>query len=304
MFNGDRARKQILVDYGFRLPSALDNRPLTFDEFNSKLNDVIYVSATPGDYEIEVSDNRVVEQIIRPTGLLDPLVEVRASENQIDDLINEIDERIKKNERTLITTLTIRMSEELTDYLKNAGFKVAFLHNEIKTLERIEIVRDLRLGKYDVVVGVNLLREGIDIPEVSLIAILDADKQGFLRSTRSLIQTIGRAARNANGKVIMYADSISDSMKEAIDETNRRRSIQEKFNEEHGITPTTIIKPIADIIRNKAKDASGIKDTKYSKSEKEKLMKEIEKEMLEAAKELDFERATELRDILFEMKAE
>ena len=304
MFNGDRARKQILVDYGFRLPSALDNRPLTFDEFNSKINDVIYVSATPGDYEIEVSDNRVVEQIIRPTGLLDPIVEVRPSENQIDDLINEIDERIKKNERTLITTLTIRMSEELTDYLKNAGFKVAFLHNEIKTLERIEIVRDLRLGKYDVVVGVNLLREGIDIPEVSLIAILDADKQGFLRSTRSLIQTIGRAARNANGKVIMYADSISDSMKEAIDETNRRRSIQEKFNEEHGITPTTIIKPIADIIRNKAKDASGIKDTKYSKKEKEKLMKEIEKEMLEAAKELDFERATELRDILFEMKAE
>ena len=303
MFNGDRARKQILVDYGFRLPSALDNRPLTFDEFNSKLNDVIYVSATPGDYEIEVSNNRVVEQIIRPTGLLDPTIDVRPSENQIEDLINEIDERINKNERVLITTLTIRMSEELTDYLKERGIKVAYLHNEIKTLERIEIVRDLRLGKYDVIVGVNLLREGIDIPEVSLIAILDADKQGFLRSTRSLIQTIGRAARNANGKVIMYADMISDSMREAIDETNRRRSIQEAYNEKNGITPTTIVKPINDIIRNKAKD-SGEKDFKYSKKEKEKLMKEIEKEMLEAAKELDFERATELRDILFEMKAE
>lgn len=303
MYNGDRQRKSVLVEYGFRLPSALDNRPLKFEEFESKLNQTIYVSATPGDYELEKVNNHVVEQIIRPTGLLDPEIEVKPSLNQIDDLIYQIKERIKKNERTLITTLTIRMSEELTNYLKNADIKVAFLHNEIKTLERLEIVHDLRTGKYDCVVGVNLLREGIDIPEVSLIAILDADKQGFLRSTRSLIQTIGRAARNANGKVIMYADSISESMDEAIKETYRRREIQMNFNLEHNITPKTIVKPIAEVIKNKAK-SNDISKVKYSHKEKEKIMKEIEKQMMEAAKELDFERATELRDILFEMRSE
>ena len=303
MYNGDRQRKSVLVEYGFRLPSALDNRPLKFEEFEQKINQVIYVSATPGDYELEKVNNQVVEQIIRPTGLLDPEIEVKPSLNQIDDLIYQIKERIKKNERTLITTLTIRMSEELTAYLKNADIKVAFLHNEIKTLERLEIVHDLRTGKYDCVVGVNLLREGIDIPEVSLIAILDADKQGFLRSTRSLIQTIGRAARNANGKVIMYADTISDSMDEAIKETYRRREIQMNFNLEHNITPKTIVKPIADVIKNRTK-SDDISKVKYSHKEKERIMKEIEKQMMEAAKELDFERATELRDILFEMKSE
>ena len=304
MYNGDRMRKSVLVEYGFRLPSALDNRPLKFEEFESKINNVIYVSATPGDYELSKTNNEVVEQIIRPTGLLDPTIDVRSSVNQIDDLINEIQNRISKNERTLVTTLTIRMSEELTDYLKNAGIKVAYLHNEVKTLQRIEIVRDLRVGKYDVIVGVNLLREGIDIPEVSLIAILDADKQGFLRSTRSLIQTIGRAARNANGKVIMYADSISDSMDEAIKETNRRRKIQEEYNLEHNITPKTIQKPILDIIKNNDKNISDRSNVKYTKKEKQKLMLQIETEMKEAASNLDFERATELRDILFELKSE
>ena len=296
-------RKSVLVEYGFRLPSALDNRPLTFEEFNDRINQVIYVSATPGDYELERVNNKVVEQIIRPTGLLDPTIDVRPTTNQIDDLIYEIKERNKKNERTLVTTLTIRMSEELTNYLKNADIKVAFLHNEVKTLERLEIVHDLRAGKYDVVVGVNLLREGIDIPEVSLIAILDADKQGFLRSTRSLIQTIGRAARNAGGEVIMYADTMSDSMKEAIKETTRRREVQEEYNEEHGITPKTIIKPIQDVIKNTDKSISDRSSVTMTKKEKEKLMKDLEKEMMAAAKELDFERATELRNALFEMRS-
>jgi excinuclease ABC subunit B len=304
MYNGDRQRKSVLVEYGFRLPSALDNRPLKFEEFEEKLNQVIYVSATPGDYELEKVHNEVVEQIIRPTGLLDPEIEVKPSLNQIDDLIYQIKERIKKNERTLVTTLTIRMSEELTNYLSNAGIKVAYLHNEIKTLERLEIVHDLRTGKYDCVVGVNLLREGIDIPEVSLIAILDADKQGFLRSTRSLIQTIGRAARNSGGKVIMYADTMSESMDEAIKETYRRREIQDNYNKEHNITPTTIKKPIADIIRNKDKNLVSRPTSSMSKKDKERIMKDIEQEMMKAARELDFERATELRDILFEMRSE
>lgn len=304
MYNGDRMRKQSLVDYGFRLPSALDNRPLKFEEFEERINQVIYVSATPGDYELEKVDNKVVEQIIRPTGLLDPPIEVKPSENQIDDLIYQIKEGIKKNERTLVTTLTVRMSEELTEYLKNADIKVAYLHNEIKTLERLEIVHDLRTGKYDCVVGVNLLREGIDIPEVSLIAILDADKQGFLRSTRSLIQTIGRAARNANGRVIMYADTISEAMDASIKETNRRREIQNAFNIEHGITPTTIKKPIMEVIKNTDKSITDRSKVKMTKKEKEKTMKEIEAEMMKAARELDFERATELRDILFEMRSE
>ena len=303
MYNGDRQRKSVLVEYGFRLPSALDNRPLKFEEFEEKINQVIYVSATPGDYELEKVHNEVVEQIIRPTGLLDPEIEVKPSLNQIDDLIYQIKERIKKNERTLVTTLTIRMSEELTNYLSQAGIKVAYLHNEIKTLERLEIVHDLRTGKYDCVVGVNLLREGIDIPEVSLIAILDADKQGFLRSTRSLIQTIGRAARNSGGKVIMYADTVSESMDEAIKETYRRREIQENYNKEHGITPTTIKKPIAEVIKNKDTNRD-LSKVKYTKKEKDRIMKEIENEMMKAAKELDFERATELRDILFEMRSE
>ena len=303
MYNGDRMRKQSLVDYGFRLPSALDNRPLKFDEFEKKLDYAIYVSATPGDYEIEKSNHTIVEQIIRPTGLLDPKIEVKPTENQIDDLVSQINKQIEKNERTLITTLTIRMAEELTAYLKKLDIKVAYLHNEIKTLERLRIIRDLRLGKYDVVVGINLLREGIDIPEVSLIAILDADKQGFLRSERSLIQTIGRAARNANGRVIMYADIMSDSMRAAISETERRRSIQEAYNKEHGITPKTIVKEIRDVVTNNTKTPEK-KEEKMSKREKEELMINIEKEMKEAAKNLDFERAMELRDALFEMKSE
>ena len=305
MYNGDRMRKSTLVEYGFRLPSALDNRPLKFDEFENKINQVIYVSATPGDYEMELVDNKVTEQIIRPTGLLDPKIEVRKTEGQIDDLINEINIRKEKNERVLITTLTIRMAEELTSYLKNIGIKVAYLHSEVKTLERMKILRELRLGKYDVLVGINLLREGIDLPEVSLIAIMDADKQGFLRSDRSLIQIIGRAARNANGEVIMYADSISDSMKHAIDETNRRRSIQEKYNEEHGIVPKTIIKEIRDLISNKEEDdAIKAENNKLSKKDKDKLLVDLETEMKEAAKNLDFERAMELRDIIFELKSE
>ena len=302
MYNGDRARKEVLVDYGFRLPSALDNRPLKFNEFENKLNQVIYVSATPGDYELEKT-NKVVEQIIRPTGLLDPIIEVKKTQNQIDDLIEQINERITKNEKVLVTTLTIRMSEELTEYLKKMDIKVAYLHSEIKTLERLKIIRDLRKGKYDVIVGINLLREGLDIPEVSLVAIMDADKQGFLRSERSLIQTIGRAARNVNGKVIMYADEISESMKNAIEETNRRRDIQEKYNKEHNIIPKSIIKEITDVISNEVIEEEKPKE-KMSKKEKEQLMIRIEEEMKEAAKNLDFERAMELRDILFELKCE
>ena len=303
MYNGDRARKQNLVDYGFRLPSALDNRPLKFDEFESKINQVIYVSATPGDYEMDLVNNKVVEQIIRPTGLLDPLVEVRSTNNQIDNLIEEINDRIEKNERVLITTLTIRMAEELTNYLKNIDIKVAYLHSEVKTLQRMQIIHDLRVGKYDVVVGINLLREGIDIPEVSLIAIMDADKQGFLRSTRSLIQTIGRAARNSNGRVIMYADTISDSMKEAIDETTRRRIIQEEYNQKHGIIPKTIIKEIRDVISNQ-EEVKEKQVKKMSKKEKDALIYDLTKEMNESAKNLDFERAMELRDIIFELQSE
>ncbi len=301
MYNGDRARKMNLVDYGFRLPSALDNRPLKFEEFTKKLNDVIYVSATPGDYEMERVNNKVVEQIIRPTGLLDPLIEVRPTKNQIDNLVEEINKQIEKNERTLITTLTIRMAEELTNYLKSLDIKVAYLHSEVKTLERLKIIRDLRLGKYDVVVGINLLREGIDIPEVSLIAIMDADKQGFLRSTRSLIQTIGRAARNSSGRVIMYADIISDSMNEAITETERRRNIQEKYNKEHGIIPKTIIKDIPEVISNET-EKKVEKESKLSKKEKLDLIDSLTKEMKSAASNLDFERAMELRDILFDLE--
>ena len=301
MYNGDRMRKQNLVDFGFRLPSALDNRPLKFNEFESKLNQVIYVSATPGDYEMDLVKNRVIEQIIRPTGLLDPTIEIRKTEGQIDDLVGEIRDRITKNERVLITTLTIHMAEELTNYLKELDIKVAYLHTEVKTLERLRIIRDLRLGKYDVVVGINLLREGIDIPEVSLIAILDADKEGFLRSERSLIQTIGRCARNANGHVIMYADHVTDSMNKAITETERRRSIQEEYNKEHNIIPKTIIKEIRDLISN-IDDSD--KKVKSSKKEKMDNINKIEEEMRKAARELDFERAMELRDIWLEMKSE
>ncbi len=300
MYNGDRARKEVLVNYGFRLPSALDNRPLKFDEFESKINQVICVSATPGDYELEKTNYKFVEQIIRPTGLLDPIIEVRKSKNQIDDLVNEINNQISKNERTLITTLTIRMAEELTNYLKKIDIKVAYLHTEVKTLERLRIINDLRKGKYDVLVGINLLREGLDIPEVSLVAILDADKQGFLRSERSLIQTIGRAARNANGRVIMYADTISESMDKAIKETTRRRKIQEDYNIKHNIIPKTIIKEIREVVTNNKE----IEKEKISKKDKQKLMIDIEREMKEAAKNLDFERAMELRDILFEYKSE
>lgn len=305
MYNGDRARKMNLVDYGFRLPSALDNRPLKFDEFEKKINQAIYVSATPGDYELELTHHQFVEQIIRPTGLLDPLVEVRPSKGQIDDLVGEVKERIERNERTLITTLTIRMAEELTNYLKDLDIKVAYLHTEVKTLERMRIIRDLRLGKYDCIVGINLLREGIDIPEVSLIAIIDADKEGFLRSERSLIQTIGRCARNANGKCILYADKITDSMQKAMDETARRRSIQEEYNKIHGIIPKTIVKEIRDTISNIDEAPSkSKKGQKVSRKEQEKTMEKIEQEMRLAAKNLDFERAMELRDILFEMKSE
>ncbi len=301
MYNGDRARKTVLVDYGFRLPSALDNRPLKFDEFESKIDNVIFVSATPGDYELEVSSD-VVEQIIRPTGLLDPVIEVRPEENQIDDLVSEINDRIEKNERTLVTTLTIRMAEELTQYLKNIGIKVAYLHSEVKTLERMRIIQDVRKGKYDCLVGINLLREGLDIPEVSLIAILDADKQGFLRSSRSLIQTIGRAARNANGKVIMYANQVSESMSIAINETNRRRTIQNEYNELHGIIPKTIIKEIREVISNN--DNKGISLRKEKRDNPKKTIEMLEKEMKEAAKNLDFERAMEIRDAIFELKSD
>ncbi len=302
MYNGDRARKQVLVDYGFRLKSALDNRPLKFDEFNSKIKNVIYVSATPGDYELEKCQNKVVEQIIRPTGLLDPSIEVKPIKNQIDDLISQIRNQIQKKERTLITTLTIRMAEELSSYLKKLDIKVVYLHNEIKTLERTKIIHDVRTGKYDVLVGINLLREGIDIPEVSLIAIMDADKQGFLRSERSLIQTIGRAARNVNGRVIMYADNISDAMDKAIKETERRRTIQNEYNKKHNIIPKTIIKEIHEIISNNVQKEK--KKTKLNTKEKNSLAIKIENEMKEAAKNLDFEKAMELRDILFELKSD
>ncbi|MED1205487.1 excinuclease ABC subunit UvrB [Heyndrickxia acidicola] len=309
MFNGDQARKQVLVDHGFRLPSALDNRPLTFTEFEEHVSQAIFVSATPGPYELEHTP-QMVEQIIRPTGLLDPLIDVRPIEGQIDDLLGEINERAVKNERVLVTTLTKKMSEDLTHYLKDIGVKVQYMHSEIKTLERIEIIRDLRMGKYDVLIGINLLREGLDIPEVSLVAILDADKEGFLRSERSLIQTIGRAARNANGQVIMYADKRTDSMEKAIEETARRRALQEEYNRVHGVTPTTIQKDIREVIR--ATQAAEEQETympakkvvKMTKQERELLIAKLETEMKEAAKALDFERAAELRDSLLELKAE
>lgn len=310
MYNGDQARKGVLVEHGFRLPSALDNRPLMFDEFQSKVSQAIYVSATPGPYELEHTPE-MVEQIIRPTGLLDPTIDIRPIEGQIDDLIDEIHERIRRNERTLVTTLTKKMSEDLSSYLKEMGLKVEYLHSEIKTLERIEIIRELRKGTYDVLIGINLLREGLDIPEVSLVAILDADKEGFLRSERSLIQTIGRAARNSNGHVIMYANNMTDSMTKAIGETKRRREIQMAYNEEHGITPKTIIKKIPDIIR--ATQAAEEEETyitkvtggkKLTKKELEKLVATLQVEMKEAAKALDFERAAELRDMIFELKSE
>lgn len=309
MYNGDQARKQVLVDHGFRLPSAMDNRPLRFEEFEQHINQIVYISATPGPYEMEHTPE-MVEQIIRPTGLLDPTIDVRPIEGQIDDLIGEIQERIKRNERVLVTTLTKKMSEDLTDYLKEIGIKVNYLHSEVKTLERIEIIRELRLGKYDVLVGINLLREGLDIPEVSLVAILDADKEGFLRSERSLIQTIGRAARNSNGHVIMYADRITNSMELAISETKRRRAIQEEYNKKHGITPTTIKKDIREAIRatlvaeETEEYTPAQKLGSLTKKEKEKVLEEMEKEMKEAAKALNFERAAELRDLILELKAE
>ncbi|MBC1649769.1 excinuclease ABC subunit UvrB [Listeria booriae] len=308
MYNGDQARKQMLVDHGFRLPSALDNRPLRLEEFEKHVNQIMYISATPGPYELEHNPD-VIQQIIRPTGLLDPIIDVRPIEGQIDDLIDEINDRIKKNERVLVTTLTKKMSEDLTDYLKESGIKVQYLHSEIKTLERIEIIRDLRLGVYDVLVGINLLREGIDIPEVSLVAILDADKEGFLRSERSLVQTIGRAARNQEGRVIMYADKMTDSMKYAISETARRREIQEAYNEKHGITPQTIIKDVRGVIAattaSEQREADHLKDlSKMNKKEREAFIEELEHEMKDAAKALDFERAAQLRDTLLELKAE
>ena len=304
MYNGDRARKETLVNHGFRLPSALDNRPLQFNEFEDKIHQAIYVSATPGDYELERTD-QVIEQIIRPTGLLDPVIELHPSRGQIDHLVGEIYKRIEKNERVLITTLTIKMSEELTNYLKELGIKVAYLHSEIKTLERIEIIRDLHVGTYDVLVGINLLREGLDIPEVSLVAILDADKEGFLRSDRSLIQTIGRAARNAEGRVILYADKVTGSMQRAIDETARRREIQEKYNEEHDIIPMTVRKDVRDVIRaTEVVEKEAKYDKKMSRKDKEKLMQKLENEMKEAAKALDFETAATLRDAMLELKIE
>ena len=308
MYNGDRSRKETLVEYGFRLPSALDNRPLRFEEFEKIINQVIYVSATPGDYELEHVNNQVVQQIIRPTGLLDPKIEVRPTKDQIDDIINEIKIRQDKNERVLITTLTKRMAEDLSAYLKELGIKVAYLHSDTKTLERTEILRDLRLGKYDVLVGINLLREGLDLPEVSLVCILDADKEGFLRSNRSLIQTIGRAARNSNGEVIMYGDKITESMAYAIEETNRRRKIQDAYNKEHNIIPTTIHKEIRDAIRGQEviDDAASLvkKGRKANKKDKQAMIHELEKQMKDAAKVLDFERAMELRDIILELQGE
>ncbi|WP_086349092.1 excinuclease ABC subunit UvrB [Candidatus Enterococcus clewellii] len=308
MYNGDRARKQMLVDYGFRLPSALDNRPLRLEEFEKHVHQIVYVSATPGPYEHEQTDT-VIQQIIRPTGLLDPLIEVRPIMGQIDDLVGEINERVEKNQRVFVTTLTKKMSEDLTDYFKELGIKVKYLHSDIKTLERTEIIRDLRLGEFDVLIGINLLREGLDVPEVSLIAILDADKEGFLRSERSLVQTIGRAARNEEGKVIMYADKVTDSMQKAMDETARRRAIQEKYNEEHGIVPKTIIKEIRDLImiskvaEDDADYTASKSYDKLSKKEKDELLMRLEKEMKDAAKALDFEAAATLRDTILELKA-
>lgn len=305
MYEGDRSRKQNLVDFGFRLPSALDNRPLKFPEFEKLINQTVYVSATPGPYEMEKTGGKVVEQIIRPTGLLDPIIEVKPVENQIDDLIENIHETIEKKERVLVTTLTKRMAEDLTDYLSENGIKVKYLHSDIKTIERSEIIRDLRLGKFDVLVGINLLREGLDLPEVSLIAILDADKEGFLRSETSLIQTIGRAARNSEGRVIMYADKITRSMKKAIDETNRRRKIQTEFNEKHGITPTTIKKNISEIIQV-TKSTENVEEIKeeFSHEQVENIIINLETEMYKAAEELDFERAAEIRDQIAKMKRE
>ncbi|MDD6681203.1 excinuclease ABC subunit UvrB [Galactobacillus timonensis] len=308
MYNGDRQRKEVLVKYGFRLPSALDNRPMRFEEFEGMLNQVIYCSATPGDYELDHVHHQVVEQIIRPTGLLDPKITVKPTHGQVDDICEAIEKRIKRNERVLITTLTVRMAEDLTEYLKERGFKVSYLHHETKTLERSQVIHDLRAGKIDVIVGINLLREGLDIPEVSLVCILDADKEGFLRSERSLVQTIGRAARNANGEVYMYADVMTDSMKAAISETNRRRRIQEAYNTEHGIVPKTISKPIEEAIRGKETQAMAAryvaKKAKLSKKDRATLLNNMEAEMKEAAKQLDFERAAELRDMLFELRAE
>ncbi|MCG7331639.1 excinuclease ABC subunit UvrB [Salinicoccus roseus] len=309
MYNGDQARKKVLVDHGFRLPSALDNRPLKFEEFEEKTQQLLYVSATPGPFEIEHTE-KMVEQIIRPTGLLDPTIDVRPTEHQIDDLLEEIVTRTERNERVLITTLTKKMSEDLTDYLKESGVKVQYLHSEVKTLERIEILRELRMGTYDVLIGINLLREGLDIPEVSLVAILDADKEGFLRSSRSLVQTIGRAARNSGGHVIMYGDKITDSMRYALDETQRRRDTQIAYNEAHGITPQTIQKEIRDTIsaqvdlKEEDRKKDGKKKGKMTKKEREKIMAQLEADMKQAAKELDFETASELRDALFELKAE
>ncbi|MCM3786623.1 excinuclease ABC subunit UvrB [Neobacillus mesonae] len=309
MYNGDRARKTVLVDHGFRLPSALDNRPLQFEEFEKKTSQLIYVSATPGPYELENTEGDMVQQIIRPTGLLDPIIEVRPTKGQIDDLINEIQDRVEKDERVLVTTLTKKMAEDLTDYFKEVGIKVRYMHSDIKTLERMAILRDLRLGTFHVLVGINLLREGLDLPEVSLVAILDADKEGFLRAERSLIQTIGRAARNSEGRVIMYGDKITDSMDKAIKETERRRTIQEAYNEEHGITPQTIKKKIREVIEA-TKVAEAKSDylagggEKMSKRERQSLMQRLEAEMKDAAKNLQFERAAELRDALLELKAE
>ena len=308
MYNGDRARKETLVNYGFRLPSALDNRPMRFEEFTSMINQAIYVSATPGDYELEQTHGEIVEQIIRPTGLLDPQVEVRPTAGQIDDLVDEIRTRIERNERVLVTALTVRMAEELTNYLKQLDLKVGWLHHEVKTIERSEIIRDLRLGKIDVLIGINLLREGLDIPEVSLIAILDADKEGFLRSERSLIQIIGRAARNADGRVIRYADKMTDSMSKAINETNRRRGIQIEYNKAHNIIPKTIIKPVHEVMHSKETQEMATaymkKKNKLGKKDKVKLLESLEKEMKEAAKALDFERAAELRDMIIELRGE
>lgn len=311
MYNGDRNRKQTLIDYGFRLPSALDNRPLKLEEFEQHVNDIIYVSATPGDYELNQT-SKIVEQVIRPTGLLDPKIEVRPIEGQIDDLVGEINLRIERNERVFVTTLTKKMAEDLTDYLKDLGIKVRYLHSDIKTLERMQIIRDLRLGKFDVLVGINLLREGIDVPEVSLVAILDADKEGFLRAYRPLVQTMGRAARNANGEVIMYADHITDSMKAAIDETTRRRAIQMKFNEEHGIAPKTIIKPIRDVISVVKGDKDKLSENEKSFADlnfdeltvkqKQQMIANLREQMEAAAKKLDFESAANLRDAIIELE--
>lgn len=308
MYNGDRARKERLIEHGFRLPSALDNRPLTLEEFEARVPQITYVSATPAQYEIERS-SQVVEQIIRPTGLLDPIIEVRPIKGQIDDLIDEIHKRIDKNERVFITTLTKKMSEDLTDYLKEVGIKVRYLHSDIKTLERTEIIRDLRRGEFDVLIGINLLREGLDVPEVSLVAILDADKEGFLRSTRALIQTVGRAARNENGRVIMYADNMTDSMQTTIDETERRREIQQAFNEEHNITPKTIKKAVPDLIsiaKVDNEDGEGLTEEKIknlSQAERREMIETMEFEMKQAAKNLEFEKAAQLRDVVMEIKS-